>query len=118
MAKNTPPPNAGDIRAAADHMGADLREVYGKLQLIDRSNLSADQKVAWRDDFLGVLGALEKYENATLAGIVQKMKAEAVPLQAATAKLVADLHGIEEAAVIIKAVGAGLGVITRIATLL
>ena len=111
-------PTAAEVRESAQVLGADLRELYNKLWLIDRSTLTPKEKEKWRDTFLATLNALEAYENATLTGIVKRMKAESVELQAATGALVLDLHGVQEAAVIIKTIGAGIGVLTRIVTLL
>lgn len=95
----------------------DLREIYKNLDAIDTRPMNPEQQQQWFSQYTTTRQAIMVVETNALAAINQQLGALADNVRRAIDDCEKALHGVQEAAVIIKTVAVALGAIAQIAML-
>lgn len=113
-ALNAPSSAEDKLNRLLDHL------LYMRQQLlkIDPDSLDVAQHEKWRNQVNSISLAITKVRNAILAQINAEFAAELPALEAAADKLTDSLYKLQAATEIIGAIGEGIGIITKILTLL
>jgi hypothetical protein len=95
-----------------------LIDARGKLLLIDPNSLDDDQEFEWHQQLSKVGDAILAAEGAILTSVSSAYAKKLPALKESTDKLERDLHKLKAANDVINTIGAALGTIANIATLL
>lgn len=107
-----------DQQKANEAVLDNLFDAKGKLMLIDPKSLTFSQQVEWHRQLAAIGDAILAAEDADLTSISADYAKQLPALKDSTDKLERDLHKLKEANDVINTIGAALGTIASIATLL
>ncbi len=116
-AKAVAPDPTPPADAAPSDLLDDLREIYKNLDAVDTREMTPDEQQKWFAQYTTTRKAIIVLETQELGAIIEQLGNNADKVALAVDDCEKALHGVQEAAVVIKTVAVALGAIAQIAVL-